>query len=228
MQTELRSRMNCFIKDTVKENLLNAYTIKEERMWEGKCVDKFYKVQFDPLTKNTTCSCILFEFRGIICCHSLLVFSQEDVYSVPSKYVLRRWSKNIRRRHTLIRAAYSNSNHEPTMQRYQILCKRFYEIDEVACESEVASNELEKELDFLGKRFGYNSSMTNNIISDGGELRYDNSVSGTIPDTAGASVDVLVRNPLAVKRKERPRTTMFKSTVAKRTKKGKFASAKNT
>ncbi|XP_052735478.1 protein FAR-RED IMPAIRED RESPONSE 1-like [Vigna angularis] len=226
VQTEFRSRMNCFIKETVKDNFFNTYTIKEERMWEGKCADKFYKVQFDPLTKNTTYSCLLFEFRGIICRHCLLLFGQEDVYSVFSKYVLRRWSKNIRRRHTLIRAAYSNSNHELAMQRYQILCKRFYEIAEVACESEAASNELEKELRLLGKKFGCNSSMTNNIISDGGELRYDNPVTGTIPDTAGASVDVHVCSPLAVKQKGRPRTNRLKSVVDKRTKKGKTASSK--
>ncbi|XP_052732393.1 protein FAR1-RELATED SEQUENCE 9-like [Vigna angularis] len=96
VQNEFRSRMNCLIKDTLKEDFWNTYTVKEERMWEGNRVpDKLYKVQYDPVTQTTTCSCQLFEFRGIICRHSLLVFSQEDVYSVPSQYILRRWSKNI-------------------------------------------------------------------------------------------------------------------------------------
>ncbi|XP_014506873.1 protein FAR1-RELATED SEQUENCE 5-like [Vigna radiata var. radiata] len=140
VQTEFWSRMNCFIKNTLKDNFLNTYSIKEERMFEGKCADKFYTVEFDPITNNTTCSCLLFEFRGIICRHSLLVFGQEDICNVPSKYVLQRWNKNICRRHTLIIAAYSTSKLQPTMQKYQLLCKKFYGIAEVACESEVFSN----------------------------------------------------------------------------------------
>ncbi|XP_014496683.1 protein FAR-RED IMPAIRED RESPONSE 1-like [Vigna radiata var. radiata] len=197
VQMEFRSRMNCFIKETFKDNILNTYTVKEEWM-------------------------------GIICRHSLLVFGQEDVCSVPSKYVLRRWSKNIRRRHTLIRAAYINSNLEPTMQRYQSLCKTFYEIAEVACESEPVSNELEKELRLLRQKFGCSLMMTNNIVSDGGELRYDNAVPNFVPETVGEGVDLLVRNPVAVKRKGRPHTNRMKSAVEKRTKKGKSASTQKT
>ncbi|XP_052722996.1 protein FAR1-RELATED SEQUENCE 5 isoform X1 [Vigna angularis] len=229
VQTEFRSRMNCFIKDTLKEDLWNTYTVKEERMWEGNRVpDKFYKVQFDPITQTTTCSCHLFEFRGIICRHSLLVFGQEDVYSVPSQYILRRWSKNIRRRHTLITASYSNSTNEPRMQRYKLLCKRFYEIAEVACESEETSTELEKELNCLGTKFGFSSSMTNNIISDAGQLRYDNGACTSIPLTPVGTSDVLVHSPATVKRKGRPRTNRLKSTVEKKTKRRKSTSLTNT
>ncbi|XP_014511657.1 protein FAR1-RELATED SEQUENCE 9-like [Vigna radiata var. radiata] len=144
VQIEFRSMMNCFIEDTVKDCISNKYTIKEQFMWDGKCAAKYYHVEFDPLTNDTNCSCLLFEFRGIICRHCLLVLGQEDVQNVPSKYVLRRWRKNIRRKHTLIRAAYSFLYQEPKMQRYQSLCKQFYDIVEVACEFESASDELEK------------------------------------------------------------------------------------
>ncbi|XP_014524554.1 protein FAR1-RELATED SEQUENCE 9-like [Vigna radiata var. radiata] len=228
VQTEFWSRMNCFIKKTVKDNFMNTYTINEERKFEDKCADKFYTVEFDPLTNNTTCSCLLFEFRGIICRNSLLVFCRKDVCNVPSKYVLRCWSKNIRRRHMLIRATYTTSKLQPTMQRYQLLYKKFYEIAEVACESGVFSNQLEEDLDLLGNKFGCSSTMTTNIISDGGELRSENPVTGPTSDTAGGNDDVLVRSPLAVKRKGRPRTNRLKSTVEKRTRKAKTSSAKKS
>ncbi|XP_017416599.1 protein FAR-RED IMPAIRED RESPONSE 1-like [Vigna angularis] len=229
VQTEFRSRMNCFIKDTLKDDLWNTYTIKEERMWEGNPLpDKFYKVQFDPLTQSTTCSCQLFQFRGIICRHSLLVFGQEDVYSVPSEYILRRWSKNIRRRHTLITTSYSTSSNDPRMQRYKMLCKRFYEIAEVACESEVATSELEKEIHCLGQKFGFSSSMTNNIISHAGQLRYDTGACTSIPHTPVGTSDVVVHSPATVKRKGRPRTNRLKSTVEKRTQRRKSASGRKT
>ncbi|XP_014506304.1 protein FAR-RED IMPAIRED RESPONSE 1-like [Vigna radiata var. radiata] len=228
VQNEFRSRMNCFIKDTVKESIFNIYTIKEECMWEGKCVPKYYHVQFDPVLKEITCSCLLFEFRGIICRHSLLVLGQEDVHNVPSKYVLRRWSKNIRRKHTLIRAAYSSLQHDPKMQRYQTLCKQFYNLAEAACESECASDQLEKDLKCLAKKFGLSSSLKNNIVSEGGQLRYENVVPENPSYNTCRSSDVLVRSPVAVKRKGRPRTNRLKSTVESRCKKKSKATKKNS
>ncbi|XP_014511564.1 protein FAR-RED IMPAIRED RESPONSE 1-like [Vigna radiata var. radiata] len=144
VQIKFQSRMNCFFKDTVKDCISNKYTIEEECMWDGKSTAKYYHVEFDPLTNDTSCSCLLFEFRGIICRHCLFVLGQEDLQNVPSKYVLHRCSKNIRRKHTLIRAAYSSLNQEPKMQRYQSLCKWFYEIAEAACESEFASHNWKK------------------------------------------------------------------------------------
>ncbi|XP_022638143.1 protein FAR-RED IMPAIRED RESPONSE 1-like [Vigna radiata var. radiata] len=213
VQIEFQSRMNCFIK--------------EECMWDGICAAKYYHVEFDPLTNDTRCYCLLFEFKGIICRHCLLVLGQEDVQNVPSKFVLCRWSKNIRRKHTLIRATYSSLHQEPKMQRYQSLCKRFYDIAEAACESESASHEFEKELNCLGKKFGVTSSLRNNIISEGGQLRYDNPLTDTPSYTACGSSDVLVRSPVVVKRKGRPRTNRLKSSVETLSRKGKTASRKH-
>ncbi|XP_052733378.1 uncharacterized protein LOC128196475 [Vigna angularis] len=114
------------------------------------------------------------------------------------------------------------------MQRYKLLCKRFYEIAEVACESEEASTELEKELNCLGTKFGFSSSMTNNIISDAGQLRYDTGACTSIPLTPVGTSDVLVHSPATVKRKGRPRTNRLKSTVEKKTKRRKSTSLTNT
>ncbi|XP_014511456.1 protein FAR-RED IMPAIRED RESPONSE 1-like [Vigna radiata var. radiata] len=226
VQNEFRSRMNCFIKDTVKESIFNIYTIKEECMWDGKCAPKYYHVQFDPVLKDITCSCLLFEFRGIICRHSVLVLGQEDVHNVPSKYVLRRWSKNIRRKHTLIRAAYSSLQHDPKMQRYQTLCQQFYNLAEAACESECATDQLEKDLKCLAKKFGLSSCLKNNIVSEGGQLRYESAVTETPSYNTCGSSDVLVRSPVTVKRKGRPRTNRLKSTVESRCKKKSKATKK--
>ncbi|XP_014511681.1 protein FAR1-RELATED SEQUENCE 4-like [Vigna radiata var. radiata] len=220
--------MNCFIKDTVKESIFNIYTIKEECMWDGKCAPKYYRVQFDPVLKDITCSCLLFEFRGIICRHSLLVLGQEDVHNVPSKYVLRRWSKNIRRKHTLIRATYSSLQHDTKMQRYQTLCQQFYNLAETACESEYATAQLEKDLKCLAKKFGLSSCLKDNIVSEGGQLRYENAVTETPSYNTCGSSDVLVRSPVAVKRKGRPRTNRLKSAVESRCKKKSKATKKNS
>jgi len=49
---------------------------------------------------------MLIEYRKIICSHSLLVLVQERVTKASEKYVLTKWSKTVRRKHTYIRAFY--------------------------------------------------------------------------------------------------------------------------
>ncbi|WVY90475.1 hypothetical protein V8G54_035989 [Vigna mungo] len=149
-------------------------------------------------------------------------FSVKKMYKMsPPNIFFAVGAKNIRRKHALIRTTYSSLHQEPKMQRYKSLCKKFYDIAEAACESEYASHELEKELNCLGKKFGVTSSLRNNIISEGGQLRYDNLVTDTPSTTCGS---VLVRSPVAVKR----RTNRLKSSVETISRKRKTASRKNT
>ncbi|KAL4328490.1 hypothetical protein AHAS_Ahas13G0205300 [Arachis hypogaea] len=59
-----------------------------------------YDVQYDPSTQQVRCECNLFESSGVLCCHCLEVFHSYNVYKVPTCYVLPRWSKIIKRKHT--------------------------------------------------------------------------------------------------------------------------------
>ncbi|WVZ17718.1 hypothetical protein V8G54_010700 [Vigna mungo] len=182
------------------EGSTSRYTIKEEFIWEGECGSKIHVVDFDCLTNDTHCSCQLFEFRGILCRHSLLVLGQEDVSKVPPKYVLRRWSKNVRRRHTLIKTSYNNNNEDPKMQRYQALCKRFYDIAEVACDSETASQKLLSDLNSIGTNLGVSTSMLSLVNDDGSHMTAHPYCSQDVgPRTEIDSV--VVHSPVAVKRK---------------------------
>jgi hypothetical protein len=56
-----------------------------------------YYVTFDVNSKEAKCSCHMFEFVGILCRHVLNVFIKENVYSLPSQYVLHRWSINAKK-----------------------------------------------------------------------------------------------------------------------------------
>ncbi|XP_052728548.1 protein FAR1-RELATED SEQUENCE 5-like [Vigna angularis] len=225
VQNEFRSRMNCFIKNMTKEGTITRYTVKEDVIWEGECRSKFHVVVFDPVTTYTHCSCQLFEFRGILCRHSLLVLGQEDVRNVPTKYVLRRWSKNVRRRHTLIKASYTNNIEDSNMQRYQALCKRFYDIAEVACDSETASDNLLSDLNCIAKTLGVCTSTTLSMVNDASHM--DGRLHCNEDVRPSFEIDgLLVRSLVAVKRKGRPRTKRLQSTVEKITKKKKSHATK--
>ncbi|XP_011656902.1 protein FAR1-RELATED SEQUENCE 9 isoform X2 [Cucumis sativus] len=57
---------------------------------------KAHAVSFNSLEMKANCSCQLFEYSGIICRHILAVFRAKNVLTLPSQYVLKRWTRNAR------------------------------------------------------------------------------------------------------------------------------------
>ncbi|OMP12327.1 hypothetical protein COLO4_03304 [Corchorus olitorius] len=53
-------------------------------------------VKFDVFRKKASCSCQMFEFCGIICKHVLSVFRVANVLTLPSHYILKRWTRNAK------------------------------------------------------------------------------------------------------------------------------------
>ncbi|CAO2821128.1 unnamed protein product [Amaranthus hypochondriacus] len=54
-------------------------------------------IHFNPLSFDVYCSCKKYESMGILCCHSLKVFNLNGVNFIPSSYILRRWTKDVKR-----------------------------------------------------------------------------------------------------------------------------------
>ncbi|RYR29272.1 hypothetical protein Ahy_B01g053639 [Arachis hypogaea] len=73
---------------------------------------------------------------GILCRHSLCVLSFERVDNVALKYILERWSKNIKRRHTHIKSSQDEPVLEPRSKTFDELVFRSHNISEFASESE--------------------------------------------------------------------------------------------
>lgn len=55
---------------------------------------KPYFVNFDVCQMKVNCSCQMFEFSGLLCRHILTVFRVTNVLTLPSRYVLKRWTRN--------------------------------------------------------------------------------------------------------------------------------------
>lgn len=56
---------------------------------------KAHTVTFNSFMK-ANCSCQLFEYSGIICRHILSVFRAKNVLTLPSQYILTRWTRNAK------------------------------------------------------------------------------------------------------------------------------------
>ncbi|XP_057972055.1 protein FAR1-RELATED SEQUENCE 5 [Malania oleifera] len=57
---------------------------------------KSYYVKFNVLEMKATCSCQMFEFSGLLCRHVLAVFRVTNVLTLPSHYILKRWTRNAK------------------------------------------------------------------------------------------------------------------------------------
>ncbi|KDP47038.1 hypothetical protein JCGZ_10765 [Jatropha curcas] len=57
---------------------------------------KAYYVKFNVLEMKACCSCQMFEFSGLLCRHVLAVFRVTNVLTLPSHYILKRWTRNAK------------------------------------------------------------------------------------------------------------------------------------
>uniref|UniRef100_A0A2N9IM26 Protein FAR1-RELATED SEQUENCE n=1 Tax=Fagus sylvatica TaxID=28930 RepID=A0A2N9IM26_FAGSY len=167
-----------------------------------------YKIQDEAETER------LFEVR-FSCSESL-----ECVTVLPDRYILDRWRKDIKRKHTYVSTCTDDVQHNPVLERYEKLHRLAVGVLKIGAESVENFNILEKLLIDLKDNFP--RSCDKQPLS-----QRKNSV--------GAASDVvrteIVRSPMVVKRKGRPRTKRLKSSieeaVSKPKKKRNTAAARN-
>ncbi|XP_024963981.1 protein FAR1-RELATED SEQUENCE 3 isoform X2 [Cynara cardunculus var. scolymus] len=57
---------------------------------------KAYLVSLNIEELRASCSCQMFEYSGILCRHILTVFTVTNVLTLPSHYILKRWTRNAK------------------------------------------------------------------------------------------------------------------------------------
>jgi hypothetical protein len=215
--------MNCVTSLNIVEGCLATYQVLEEVIVGDRRKEVVRKVVFNRENFDLSCECSLFEFRGILCRHVLCVCAHEKIENVSEKYVLSRWKKNIKRKHSYIKSSYSAAEMKPKMERFDKLCKHFYNVAEVAAESEVATNALHETL----HQYNSNVPTTDDTI----EIQKESFNADSNADS-NANTGTQVRSPLHVKRIGRPpgkRTISISETFVKKgRKKTKKSDDKNT
>ncbi|CAJ2669200.1 unnamed protein product [Trifolium pratense] len=89
-QVEVLGLSGCHIVEERKDNLVTTFKIFNFEK------NKEFIVEYDVSKEETSCLCHLFEYNGYLCRHSLMTLQTVGVFVVPSHYILRRWTKNVR------------------------------------------------------------------------------------------------------------------------------------
>lgn len=140
VQKEFVGKADCNVCVAHDEGSICHYNVIEDVMMGDKPKEAVFEVTFDRANCDVKCMCNMFEFRGILCRHSLAILSQERVKEIPCKYILDRWRKSLKRRHTYAKTSYTVKQLQPQMQRFDLLCKQFDSVAEVASEFEETSS----------------------------------------------------------------------------------------
>ncbi|PIN06902.1 hypothetical protein CDL12_20545 [Handroanthus impetiginosus] len=98
---------------------------------------KAYFVSLNIAEMKANCSCRMFEYCGILCRHVLTVFTVTNVLTLPSHYILKRWTRNAK---SMAVGDEPNGlqGHESLTTRYNNLCKeaiKFAEEGAIASET---------------------------------------------------------------------------------------------
>ncbi|KAM6576668.1 hypothetical protein CsatB_028505 [Cannabis sativa] len=113
--------------------------------------NKAYHVTLNYSEMKANCSCQMFEYSGILCRHVLTVFTVSNVLTLPSAYILKRWTRNAKSGAGLDEHSSDSHAHESLTLRYNNLCReaiRYAEEGAIATET-------------------YNAAM--NALRDGGK-----------------------------------------------------------
>ncbi|XP_048502252.2 protein FAR1-RELATED SEQUENCE 5-like [Beta vulgaris subsp. vulgaris] len=77
-----------------------------------------YVVLIDMETTEAKCECKLFESAGILCRHIISLYNKLKIKEIPEKYILRRWRKDVFRKHTMVKVAYHDPSKTDEVQNY--------------------------------------------------------------------------------------------------------------
>ncbi|KAL2893783.1 Protein FAR-RED IMPAIRED RESPONSE 1, partial [Bienertia sinuspersici] len=132
-KAETKSRimfLHCF-QNVLNSDNVNEYTF-EDRVWchNKDTKEEFltqykrnYRVHFDIKSKLAECECSLFNHSGIMCRHMIKLY---DILGevVPDSYIMRRWRKDVSRKHTRVKVAYHDPSITEHVLAFEPICSK--------------------------------------------------------------------------------------------------------
>ncbi|KAK8688749.1 hypothetical protein V6N13_087493 [Hibiscus sabdariffa] len=99
--------------------------------------DENFMVIWNEEKSEVSCSCRLFECRGFLCRHAMIVLQMCGRTSIPPRYILKRWTKDAKSGQS---TAEGTERVQTRVQRYNDLCKQAIELSEQGSLSEESYN----------------------------------------------------------------------------------------
>ncbi|CAH9071767.1 unnamed protein product [Cuscuta europaea] len=113
-QVEVLGAAACHLKKE-KGDMTMTYAVKDFE------TDLDYSVEWTESNLEIYCSCHLFEYKGFLCRHAIVVLQMSGIFKIPVKYVLQRWTNVAKSR---ICISENLDDVQSKVRRYNDLCRR--------------------------------------------------------------------------------------------------------
>ncbi|XP_071709136.1 protein FAR-RED IMPAIRED RESPONSE 1-like [Rutidosis leptorrhynchoides] len=130
--------------------------------------------------------------------HALTVLIGNNIYSVPTRYILKRWRKDVKRKHTKVKVSYSDWEGSEVGSRYDKMCSAFSEVADLASEFEEKCSLVLNRVNELKKEVLDRKSNDGSFVS-------------TQKASPSKKDKVTIRDPVPVRGKGRPPNSRLKS-----------------
>ncbi|XP_028099398.1 protein FAR1-RELATED SEQUENCE 9-like [Camellia sinensis] len=135
-----------------EEGSISTYNVQEAMVVCEKMKHVDFVVYFNSTECEVQCMCRFFEFRDIMCAHSLAVLVRRCINEVPSKYILPRWRKDVDREYACIKTTYTGFGNDFNVSTYERMNKKLIVIVQLAGNSEGKTRIIDLGLDEIKER----------------------------------------------------------------------------
>lgn len=114
-QVEVLGAAACHLKKENEDDTTVTYIVKD---FED---NQDFMVEWNESKPDIYCSCHAFEYKGYLCRHTIVVLQMSGIFTIPSKYILQRWTNAARSRHAIGERL---DEVQSKVRRYNDLCRR--------------------------------------------------------------------------------------------------------
>ncbi|KAL8522308.1 hypothetical protein ACS0TY_012446 [Phlomoides rotata] len=193
------------------EEVSNETGVDVIKVFERSIVNNYfwkeytYSVRWSEIGEHISCNCRKFEFRGILCCHIMVVLAQKNIQTANERYVLRRWRKYVNRRHSNIFFAGGYPHMTEEYKKFQEVGKYFQQCIELAmCSSE--------KLEFIKEKCNEMKDALVNWVPTTSDNIPPSQTTQNTEDFGGTPI----LNPVVTATRGRPRNTRYISRAEER------------
>ncbi|KAL8241984.1 hypothetical protein R6Q59_012286 [Mikania micrantha] len=157
-QGEVLGASACMPKREAHVDMILTYRVSEFE----KNLD--FTVFYNESTSEVSCTCRLFEFKGYLCRHALIVLQICGLSVIPSQYILKRWTKDVKNR-VLISEDCELVQYR--VQRYNDLCQKAIKLCEEGSLSQESYNSAIRSLEEVFANCVSVNNSNKNLIDPG-------------------------------------------------------------
>lgn len=120
-QVEVLGVVGCHFKKIHEEGMTTTFEVEDCEKEEK------FMVTWDETKSEVSCLCHSFEYKGFLCRHAMIVLQICGLTSIPSHYILKRWTKDAKTKQPMVEGT---ERIQTRVHRYNDLCKRAIELGE--------------------------------------------------------------------------------------------------